>query len=158
MLSARRIPPPPPKKKPTLNHSKKQNYISEKNVICFRLTRSLLNTSLHYPNNLNHPKETLTPHQKLHPPPPIPTFIRLLNNLNHLKKFLTLLKNTTSSQKILPPPHTKKISICQIISNPSQNISTSPKCFLFILALYSFKSRHVWLNLFIKIGNTSCDS
>ena len=73
MLFARRIPPPPKKKNKNNSQplEKKQNYISrEKNVISFRITRSLPNTSLHYPNNLNHPKETLTPHKKLQLPPP----------------------------------------------------------------------------------------
>ena len=71
----------------------------------------------------------------LGPPPPLDT--RLLcvvvyKQLWHDILFCALYTRayTTSSQKILPPPpHTKKISIRQKISNPSQNISTSPKCF-----------------------------
>ena len=123
MLSASRIPPPHTKK--TLNHSKKQNYISRKK--CHLLS----NTSLHYPNNLNHPKETSTPPKKLQPPPQ--TFILLWNDLNHLKKIFTSVKKYN-----LPPPPLKKISIRQKISNPSQNISTSPKCFFVYSSPVSF--------------------
>ena len=80
MLSARRI--PPPKKKPTSQPLEKTKLaISEKNVISFRITRSLPNTSLHYPNNLNHPKETSTPLKK-HQPPPSPKIYTPLEQIS----------------------------------------------------------------------------
>ena len=138
MLSVRRIPPHPPKKKPP-NHSKKTDLaISGKNVISFRITRSLLIHPYTLSKQSQPSKRNFNPSQKTSTPLP-PNIYTPLEQSQPLEKNLDLfLKIQTLPKKILPPP-TKKMSISQKISNPSQNISTSPKCFLFILARIRFR-------------------
>ena len=76
----------------------------KKNVISFRITRSLPNTSLHYdPNNLNHPKETLTPHKKLQTPPP--------NIYTPLEQSARNFGDNKHLKKIQPPPKKSVLSL-----------------------------------------------
>ena len=106
MLSTHRIPPPPKKKTNSQSLEKTELYISEKNLLSNNY-RSLPNTSLHYLNNLNHPKESSTSpkRKKIQPPPPPPNIYTPLEQSQPLEKILTSVKNTTSPQKSSPPPH-----------------------------------------------------
>ena len=138
MLSVRRIPPPPPKKNNLPTTRKNRSSYLGKNVISFRITRSLLIHPYTLSKQSQPSKRNFNPSQKTSTPLP-PNIYTPLEQSQPLEKNLDLfLKIQTLPKKILPPP-TKKMSINQKISNPSQNISTSPKCFLFILARIRFR-------------------
>ena len=112
MLSVRRIPPPPPKKKTTSQPLEKNrtSYISEKNVISFRITRSLLIHHYTLSKQSQPSKRNFNPSQKNFNPLP-PNIYTPLEQSQPLEKNLDLfLIIQTPPKKSSPPPPLKNVN------------------------------------------------
>ena len=91
MLSVRRIPPPPQKKTNLPTYSKKTELaISEKNVISFRITRSLLIHPYTLSKQSQPSKRNFNPSQKKFQPPLPPNIYTPLEQAQPLEKNLDL--------------------------------------------------------------------